>query len=131
MKIRRTHVFILVGTATLILISLVSAFAAAITVPSTRLMDRSFVPDANDLKPPECAGLNLINIVTGSGVINGTQDNDLILGDVGDDKLQGKNGDDCLVGGDGDDNLTGNNGWDVCIGGAGNDTFKQCEVEWQ
>jgi Ca2+-binding RTX toxin-like protein len=131
MKIRRTHVLILVGTSTLILISLVSAFAAANTVPDARLTDHSFVPDANDLKPPECAGLNLVNILTGSGVINGTQDNDLILGDVGDDKLQGKNGDDCLVGGDGDDNLTGNNGWDVCIGGAGNDTFKQCEVEWQ
>jgi hypothetical protein len=115
----------------LISISLISAYAAMNLVPCSHLSEQSFTPNANALKPPDCAGLNLTCIVTGNGMINGTQDNDLILAGAGDDKLQGKNGGDCLVSGDGDDDLIGNNGWGVCIGGGGNDTFKHCKVEIQ
>jgi len=73
---------------------------------------------ANDLKPPECSHLDLVNIVTGR---NGTRENDLMLGTPGDDDLDGKQGDDCIVGGAGNDNLRGKQGDDVLIGGPGTD----------
>jgi Ca2+-binding RTX toxin-like protein len=123
--------FAFAGLSIAVLAGIIFAFAASNTVPGSRLTDQAFYPGANDYKPPECAGLNLTNLVAGDGVLNGTKANDLILAGAGNDKLQGKNGDDCLVGGGGDDELTGNNGWDICLGGGGTDTFKQCEVEIQ
>jgi len=88
---------------------------------------------ANDLKPPECSHLDLVNIVTGR---NGTQENDLMLGTAGDDVLDGKQGDDCIVGGAGNDILRGKQGDDVliggpgideCVGNQGNNVYIDCE----
>jgi Ca2+-binding RTX toxin-like protein len=88
-------------------------------------------PTANDMKPPECASLDL-SVISGGGGGGGGGQSALILGTPGNDRLNGAAGDDCLVGGAGDDNLKGNAGYDVCLGGPGNDTFHQsCEVQIQ
>jgi len=118
----------------LITVSLVSAFAANISVPKTRLTNQARAITANDLKPAACSAINLTNIVICSptgGICNGTNGNDLMLGGPSNDSIRGKNGTDCIIGGDGDDDITGNNGSDVCIGGPGNDTFSKCATAIQ
>ncbi len=117
----------LFGLLVLILTSLVSAVAASNSVPGSRAGRTVLTIDANALKPPECASMNLTNIVTGSGNIDGTKHNDLILGSPGVDTITGKGGTDCILGGGGNDDITGSNGGDVCIGGPGTDTFSKCE----
>lgn len=128
-KIKRP-LFLLAGVfLLLVVLSLNGAFSAANYVPETGLgMDTRNIT-AEDLKPPECDGIHLDNIVVGSQ--NGTTGNDLMLGTSGDDTLKGKGGDDCILGGDGFDTLKGNNGDDVIVsnstlviidGGNGNDT---------
>ena len=107
----------------LIAVSAASAFAAANSVPFTRLDEDTLSISANDLKPSECAGINLTNIVAGGGSINGTGANDLILGSAGDDNMRGQGGTDCIVGGGGDDRLSGGGGGDVVLGGGGDDTL--------
>ncbi|WP_282445552.1 putative Ig domain-containing protein [Massilia antarctica] len=65
--------------------------------------------------------------VTGTAAgdeLNGTYDNDIILGGEGNDRLNGQGGDDWLVGGDGNDLLDGIEGNDYLDGGAGNDTIR-------
>jgi Ca2+-binding RTX toxin-like protein len=107
----------------------VAAFTAANAVPVTRVGAFGATIDANALKPPECASLNLVEIRIGGGSGGG---NSLVLGTAGNDNLVGASNDDCLVGGAGNDRLTGNAGTDVCIGGLGADTFHpSCEVQIQ
>jgi Ca2+-binding RTX toxin-like protein len=105
----------------LIAVSTASAFAAANSVPASRLDDDSFSITANNLKPVECNGLNLTTIVVAG---DGTAGNDLILGTAGNDTLRGSDGDDCIVGGGGDDTLDGQKGNDVLLGQDGNDSLK-------
>ncbi|MGH8991276.1 MAG: hypothetical protein ACRDZ7_07100 [Acidimicrobiia bacterium] len=68
----------------------------------------------NDLKPTQCASLNLTNLVIGGP---GTAGADLVLGGPSADSLDGNAGDDCLLGGGGIDFLDGGPQNDVCIGG--------------
>jgi Ca2+-binding RTX toxin-like protein len=98
------------GLFALILVSVLTAVAATNTVPASHISKNIFPIGPNDLKPPACAGLYLTHIVTGSGVINGTSGNDLILGGPGADTINGNGGDDC------------------CVGGGGNNTFTGCAV---
>jgi len=102
----------------LIAVNAASAFAAANSVPSTRLDDDTLPITANNLKPSECAGINLTNIIVNG---NGTAGNDLILGTAGGNTINGEGGADCIVGGDGNDRLSGSGGADVILGGGGND----------
>jgi Ca2+-binding RTX toxin-like protein len=107
----------------------VAAFTAANAVPATHVGAFRAAINANALKPPECAALNLVEIRVGGGSGGG---NSLVLGTAGNDNLVGASGDDCLVGGAGNDSLKGNAGSDVCIGGPGIDTFHpSCEVQIQ
>jgi len=101
----------------------VAAYAATNTVPSTRLDQNTFSITANALKPSECAALNLATIVSGSGTLNGTNGNDLILASAGADTLNGSAGADCLVAGSGDDTLDGGASGDVLLGADGNDNL--------
>jgi Ca2+-binding RTX toxin-like protein len=106
-----------------------AAFAAANTVPASRVGSYGAPISANALKPAECAALNLVEIRVGGGAGGGSS---LVLGTAGNDNLVGASGDDCLVGGGGNDRLTGNAGSDVCVGGPGTDTFHaSCEVQIQ
>lgn len=93
----------------LVLSSVTWAMAAGNVVPETGVDDEMVQNPvtANDLKPAECASLNLSNVVEGSGAFVGTAGNDLILGSAGVDKIAGHGGDDCIVGGGDNDILYG------------------------
>lgn len=114
---------------TLILLSVVGAFAASNTVPFTRLDDDSNAITANDLKPSECSGINVSGVYVVSGFGGGSGGNDLILGTSSGDIIFGFGGDDCIVAGGGNDFILGGGGTDVCNGGAGSDTAFGCETE--
>ncbi len=119
------------GSLVLILVSITSAFAAGISVPSSNVGQQSIPVMAEDIKPPACDALYLTNTVSGSGTLTGTTANDLIIGSSGVDTIDGLGGYDCILGGGGDDIITGGEGTDVCLGGPGNDTFIDCEGESQ
>jgi Ca2+-binding RTX toxin-like protein len=148
MRTPRLHTWVPLFLMTLIVLGAVNAFAAANTVPFSRLDQDSFAITANELKPNRCNSLNLTNIVVISGSGAGTSGNDLILGSAGDDSIRGGDGDDCIVGGggndslqgqknndillgqEGDDTLQGNQDTDICDGGPGTDTgHNSCETE--
>lgn len=122
---------VFLGLFALLIVSVVSAFAAGLSVPASNLGQQSVPVTAEDIKPAACGGIYLSNIVRGSGSFSGTAANDLIIGSAGIDMIDGAGGDDCILGSAGDDSLTGSDGNDVCIGSAGNDTFTGCEVETQ
>jgi Ca2+-binding RTX toxin-like protein len=116
---------------TLLLLSLAtlgSALAASNSVPRTTVGSALHAITANALKPAACSHINITNIIIGSGAINGTTGNDLILGSPQDDDIKGRGGWDCIISGAGNDRLQGNGGQDVCIGGPGNNQYIQCNV---
>lgn len=141
---------ITVAASLLILIAagMFSAFSASNTVVPSLLGSRTAVINANALKPPECAVLNLTRLVilargdapsaqneliigtAGSETISGSGGSDCILGGGGNDTLRGGAGIDILMGGPGDDRLDGGGGnGDVCYGGGqAGDTFNRCET---
>lgn len=131
MRSRFVFQIILFGLLLLIFISSVTAFAANMTIAESNVGHNSIMVTANDLKPNACSSLNLTNIVSGSGVITGTDGNDLIIGGSSNDTVNGRGGDDCILGGIGDDTIDGGDGTDICIGGAGADSFSTCETEIQ
>jgi Ca2+-binding RTX toxin-like protein len=134
----------------MMIVALATAFTAGaasntVNSPSAGAVFRSI--GANDLKPAECAHLNLVSIVVGSGtvsvsgnlatlLIGGPGDDKLtsgagdscILGGAGNDQLFGGQGPDVLLGGLGDDRLNGGPGIDICYGGGGNDQYTNCET---
>ncbi len=123
------------GLAAVLLVFVIAStgwsFAAENVIqPST--IGYTIVPiTANQLKPPECASLDLTSyiVITGAGAIHGTDGNDLILGSAGMDMIHAGAGDDCIVGGGGGDQIFGDAGNDVCIGGGDNkDKFHDCET---
>lgn len=132
MRLRNLLKLLSVAMLLLVLISVGSATTASVTVPDTRLEDSSQSITANDLKPAECASLNLTNIVTCplNGTCQGTNANDLVLGSTRGTRINGNNGNDCILGGGGNDTLNGGNGTDVCIGGPGTDSFGTCETTY-
>jgi Ca2+-binding RTX toxin-like protein len=122
---------VILGLFALIVVSVATAFAAGITVPSSNVGRQSAPVTAEDIKPSACGGIVLTQIISGSGSLTGTSGNDLIIGSSGADAIDGLGGDDCILGGGGDDSLTGNEGNDICLGNPGNDLFTDCEVETQ
>ena len=114
----------LLGALSILLAGTMAAYATANTVPQTRMDLDTVAINANALKPSACSALNLTNIVTGSGTLNGSGANDLILASAGVDTLNGGAGADCLVAGSGNDTLTGNGGVDILLGGDGNDNLR-------
>lgn len=145
----------LTGMILLVLVAALSAVAASNTVRPSSVSDTSQPITANDLKPSECAALNLSNTVTGTGTLTGTLDNDLMLGSVAGDHISAELGGDCVLGGDhhdtlhgessgaliggddvllgghGDDTIDGGPGTDICHGGPGTDVFHNCETIYQ
>ena len=79
---------------------------------------------ANHLSPTECETINLTDIVTGSGNIQGTNQSDLVLGSPSADKINAKKGNDCIMGGGGDDELRGGQDDDILLGGFGDNELK-------
>ncbi len=121
------------GLLALILVSIVSAVAAANSLPETGIGAAQRTITANDLKPAECANVNVTAVYNANGTFAGFATNDLIFGSAGIDTIQGGGGDDCIVGGGGDDAIFGDAGTDVCIGGPGIDSFDSlsCEFTYQ
>jgi Ca2+-binding RTX toxin-like protein len=105
-----------------------SAMTAGVLVPETKLDVIIRPASTNDLKPSECVGIDLQRLVVGSGSVQGSRDNDLLLASPTSDRVLGQGGDDCLVAGGGDDVLTGGAGNDVCQGGPGTDVHSGCEA---
>lgn len=126
----RLRYFVLL-LAALIVLSSLTAIAATNTIPSTHMEDTSITFQIAHLRPSACAGLSLVNLVTGSGILTGTEGNDLILGSTGADVIDGLGGNDCILGGGGADTITGGDGSDVCLGGADIDALTTCESEVQ
>ncbi|WP_275789280.1 calcium-binding protein [Pararhizobium gei] len=62
--------------------------------------------------------------VSGVENVSGTDENDRIVGDAGDNVLKGMIGDDKLYGGAGNDILEGSSGRDFVSGGSGNDILR-------
>lgn len=107
----------------------ISALAAANSVPATKAGRSSSTIGVNNLKPPQCAALNLTAIVVGT---DGTGANELVLGSAAGQTMRGRGGADCVLGGGGNDALRGDAGIDVCIGGPGTDSFNAtCETQIQ
>jgi hemolysin type calcium-binding protein/peptidase S24-like protein len=105
-----------------------SALTARILVPETKLDVITRPARANDLKPTACVGIDLQRLVVGSGTVQGSTANELILASPTSDRVLGRGGDDCLVAGGGNDVLTGGAGNDVCLGGPGTDAYSGCEI---
>jgi hypothetical protein len=122
---------VFLGLFALLIVSVVSAFAAGMSVPVSNVGQQSVPVTAEDVKPAACNALYLTTIISGSGTLTGTTGNDLIIGSAGADLIDGMEGNDCILGGGGDDSLIGNTGNDVCLGGTGNDSFTDCEAESQ
>ena len=142
---------IVLAGAFLVLIPTLTALTAANIVPPTRSDIDQLGLDPNQLAPPECAGMELTNIVLIGEGETGTAANDLILGtDKNDTEIRGGAGNDCILGGkgherqkigkdwgpglfgeEGDDVLIGGPGnHDHCDGGPGTDTYYTCETTY-
>jgi hypothetical protein len=81
--------------------SVLTGLTGANTVPPTAAGVSQRVVTPNDLKPAQCAGLNVATLVTGSGVISGGPGNSLILGSAADDTIYAGPGDTCIDAGAG------------------------------
>jgi len=119
----------------LIMLGTVTALAANSTVSISNLDEQSTpLSTVNDKKPAECSVLNLTAVIecpNTSGICNGTNENELIIGSMYNDEINGGKGGDCILGGDGDDTIDGEQGKDVCVGGLGSDSLRKCETDIQ
>jgi Ca2+-binding RTX toxin-like protein len=136
----KVHRMAFIGMLLLILFSMMTALAAANTVPTSRLDDDQVSIGLNDLKPAQCASITVTNLITTPGFLGiylGTNQNDLIIGNSGGNTFMGAGGNDCMMGGGGNDTFYGgsifgdNGAADVCIGGPGTDSFSGCETAIQ
>lgn len=151
---------ILISLLLVVVISVITAVSATNIVSGSRADEVNNGISPNDLKPTECAGINVQNVIDFAGGEAPTGNNDLILGDedvnvlhglfhnldgndcivggAGNDGfwfiltlgLAGGPGNDVILGGPGDDYLLGGPGEDYCYGGGGNDTYFNCEHQW-
>jgi serralysin len=94
---------------------------AGIRVDLADLTDLGFLADGFEV---EDDGFGNLEQLTSIERIDGSHDNDVILGDANDNELNGDKGDDTLWGRGGDDGLNGDDGEDELDGGAGNDFMR-------
>lgn len=123
MTLRKAVRFLVVILLVLVLFGIGSARTASISVPASGLDEDSQGISANDLKPADCAALNLTVVLSCPPNCTGTAANELILGSSAGETLAGGGGNDCILGGGGLDLIYGDAGTDVCVGGDGFDFF--------
>lgn len=132
-----------IAVSVLVVAILVTAiFAIANTISGVTpppLGQLQFAITADTLKPSQCDGITLTNLVTSNGNVNGTAANDLILGGPATQTIRGLGGNDCILGGgstarstlDGD-STAGEPipaTTDVCLIQAGTTvTYRRCEI---
>lgn len=114
----------------LLVMCVTAAFTASSIVAASRAAIGTFTVTANNLKPSQCAALNLTR-VRGIGSPGGTAGASLFVGNAANNTMVGGSSSDCIVGGAGNDAINGAGGTDVCLGGAGTDTFTNCETAIQ
>jgi Ca2+-binding RTX toxin-like protein len=110
----------------------VYAFAAANTVPPTRLDDvqvRNYAGNdalkAQDFAPPECAPIrSSLSSIVYIGSSTPTNASELVLGTAGNNTINAGGGSDCVLGGGGNDTINGGAGNDVVLGGPDNDNLR-------
>jgi len=95
--------------------TIVSAAAAANTVPPSRAGESNHPATLSELTPPECSQLSLSRLQIGPGGSGGG--GALILGTASGGTLSGGGGADCIVGGANNNVLQGQGGNDVLIAG--------------
>src|SRR5690606_13661181 len=82
----------------------------------------AWTQDGADMSAPETQDVDMQMVYR--PVAQGTDEDDILVGNHSHNALDGGDGDDILFGGAGNDTLVGGAGNDLLIGGAGNDTFK-------
>lgn len=127
MKLRPIRLTWLAIIAILGVVAFATVRATANTVASSHVSNTTQGVTVNELKPPECDGINLTAKVQGTGDFEGGSANELLLGAPSTQRIRGRDGNDCVVGGGGADELEGDAGTDVCIGSQ-TATFKDCET---
>jgi hypothetical protein len=119
---RPRHLFALAGALLLVLVtgSFYAAFTASATVAPSSVGYQSSAFSVANLKPTECTN-SITSVVAGSGTINATAQNQLVLGSSSADTVTLQKND-CFVGGGPTsgtkDSVTGQNGsnnGDQCI----------------
>ncbi len=101
--------------AALVVATIVSAAAAANTVPPSRAGESNHAATLLELTPPECSHLSLSRLQVGPGGSGGGAA--LVLGTASGGTLSGGGGADCIVGGANNNLLQGQGGNDVLIAG--------------
>src|ERR1043165_1940433 len=100
MNLWRFGKLILVGILVLSMAGVISALAAANTVPASGKLDTTFVLTVQHLKPQDCNGLSLTTyLLTSGGTFKNNGSSALILGVPGFDNISAGGGNDCIVGG--------------------------------
>lgn len=100
MRVRLARAMGCAGIALAAIVAMAGS-AANSTVAGSRASAVYFAATLNDVKPPQCAGITVTNLVVGSGTFSGTAANDLILGSLGAETIAGGDGSDCILGGGG------------------------------
>lgn len=110
-------------------LGLVHGSTTANSIPPSRAGISYHPTTAQQLAPPECAGMPLASVAwRDTGTLNGTNGSELLIGSENTARIGGRGGDDCLVIGSGNNNrLDGGPGNDVCIGNP-TTRFDNCEV---
>jgi hypothetical protein len=94
------------------------AFTASNTVPATNIGQFTQAITPAQLEPTECisGGVTATSIVSGTGTINSTAANQLVLGSSAVDTMTDTFGSVCMVGGAGNDAFNGfTGGGDLCV----------------
>ena len=121
----------LVGLLALGFVDLISALAAANSVPASGKLDTTITLTVQQLKPQDCNGLNLTTYqISPGGTYSNNGASALILGTSGFDNIKAGGGNDCIVGGAGGDTLGGGTGGDICFGDT-SAVFKSCGASYR
>jgi Ca2+-binding RTX toxin-like protein len=130
MNVWRFGQLIVTGLLTLGIVGVISALAAANTVPASGKIDTTVTLTVKQLQPQDCNSLTLTTYVLApGGMFTNNGASALVLGVPGFDNLKGGGGNDCIVGGAGGDTLKGGTGGDICFGDA-TTTFNSCSAAY-
>lgn len=130
---RRSRLIAL-ATAAVALLAVFAISTAALTITAANEIEPGVITDStlltspNDLKPDECAAIDVVELVNGGVNITGPDASALVLASSETETITGGNQDDCIVGKDGVADIDGGDGSDVCIGGSAT-VFANCETE--
>ena len=106
---------------------LATAVAASNIIPPSHAGATSIAVTANDLKPAQCAGLNLSVVVSGPGDPAATANQLLLVSPAYTDAVGGS-GDDCIDASSSIATIDGRGGTNVCFGGAST-VFTNCQTQ--